>query len=93
VKPETREEFQDLVYAAGLSEEDIRWDYSGRGMYGRECVGLTCSESEMFGFIGEVARATEDDDWDWVKDVRSDSMGLDTIWYWPNVSVEEEDDA
>jgi hypothetical protein len=80
---------------------DIRDDYSGRGMYGRHgrhCIGYVGDDPLRFGF--ELAVLLADDPYgdSGVDDVRdaidsmgcvvSDSMGCDTIWYWPDVSVE-----
>jgi hypothetical protein len=91
--PTTREEFEDLVELAGMfADEVVRWGYSGRGMYGDECVGIVCDDEDFYRLIGEVARATEDDDWDWVTKVRTDGMGKNTIFYWERLRLPEDDE-
>lgn len=59
--------------------------YSGRGMYGRKCVGVTIdrdSDWTPFALGAELALLLGDE----VRDLRScmDGMGLDTILYFPN---------
>lgn len=91
---------------AGLSESDLRTDYSGRSMYGRNCVALICTLTELCRFVAALGRlhaelyvedltdaeqrAAEDTEEfiaSLLRDVRSDSMGLDTVWYFPHVEV------
>lgn len=72
-----------------LMEQDIevRENYSGKGMFGQNCPGIVCDIATFALFcacLGAVA-----DEWDWVGNVRSDSMGTSTIWYWPGVQLEE----
>lgn len=56
-------------------------DYSGRGMFGRECVGIV-TDSPMHVIEKAAARG--------VRGFRTDNMGLDTIVYWPSVKKPEE---
>lgn len=59
-----------------LTDMDLRpRSYSGRGMYGRECVGASID-----GHPG---------DYELPKDWRSDSLGKGFIVYWPSVAWEE----
>lgn len=83
----------EVLRSAGFEPEN----YSGRGMYGRECVGVTISRGQstfnlaaqlcveaidLFGeeegpdFIEELSRLS----------VSEDSMGHDSIVYFPRVS-------
>ena len=81
--------------------------YSGRGMFGKECLGVTThSQSEL---VADVMSAIIDhvmDEPDGDRDagdaaeafrnMRTDSMGRDTIVYFPNVchvKDEEVDDS
>lgn len=59
---------------------DFEESYSGRGMYGAECVGITCDDpDEILMKLGEHG----------FKDRPSeDSMGRQFILYWPRISVE-----
>lgn len=49
---------QQLLKAAceDSGEVDFRNDYSGRGMYGKRCVGITGSRGDCQRVIGEVLR-------------------------------------
>jgi hypothetical protein len=79
---------------------EIYEDYSGRGMYGATCFGLTCSGDVIYPFFvelgAEVARVVESGDLDVYDDLagdlaraaRTDSMGRDTIVYFPGFSLD-----
>jgi hypothetical protein len=85
----SREQLEDLQ-SEGF---DLRDDYSGRFMYGENCLGLTGDFSDLMRF---TLRITDpENEWrvsnnEWLLSVRSDSMGRDMIFYWPTVSVEKE---
>lgn len=98
----------DLLEYVGnnlAGEQDVRSDYSGRGMYGKPCVGVVADNPT--NFVTELAMALVDQDYDgddpgdwWeacnrlrdqldkLGEPLSDGMGLSTIWYWPNITVE-----
>lgn len=67
--------------------------YSGRGMYGRKCVGLTGSMQDIMQVIGAVIKEAHfnsdeiefTDVVDCLLDFKQDSMGLDVIVYWPEL--------
>lgn len=69
---------------AEYREGEVRTDYSGRGMYGKECFGIVVRYRDDLGEILDAAGDfTEDMDnpvWD--------NMGLSHIAYWPWLSVE-----
>lgn len=78
---------------------DIR-SYSGRGMYGKECLGVDIPRGGLGEFLASVIEGTPEDH---VSDIaqafrgmQTDQMGLGTIVYFPDVSFtsdeEEEDD-
>jgi hypothetical protein len=82
--------------------EDVRTDYSGRGMYGSECFGIVSDGSgwTLAQSLSEMlADAREAEYYDLEADLETllerepttDSMAFDTIFYWPNVRVSEED--
>jgi hypothetical protein len=87
-----RTQIIETLEDAGLSEDDIRDDYSGRGMYGRECFGFVGSDRDLIRFVVGLARVT-DEDYDWLANVCTDNMGLSTIYYWPGVKLSEDFDA
>jgi hypothetical protein len=71
-------------------EVEFRHNYSGRAMYGRECVGITGDMSDCMLVIGEIIKQQKeepsfDDDVDTLLDFKTDSMGRDVIVYWPQL--------
>lgn len=82
-----------VVMAADMAgidiDEDLRRDYSGRGMYGDECVGIVCGDREYGTFLTELA----DDDPELAREladsVKTDSMATRTIYYWPQYRLAE----
>jgi hypothetical protein len=73
-----------LKLIAALDAAGIKWrDYSGRGMYGSYCVGVTCGrdtyEREVIEAVAEIPEAASPN---------YDSMGLGTILYWPAAIID-----
>lgn len=89
-------EGQDLIAAAQGAGYEAR-SYSGRGMYGKPCVGIDVPrEVSLFSFALELYRALADsgadegaafEALDELSSLapREDSMGLDKIIYFPSV--------
>jgi len=83
-----------------LDNDDVtlRESYSGRGMYGRNCPGITGSFNGCMDVIAEVIKAAYgagDVEGARVVDTllcfRQDSMGLDVIIYWEDLPEFERD--
>lgn len=76
--------------------EDLGYEtrsYSGRGMYGRECLGVTVEEPVSFALeLGEAIGADDERSFGRLPAVRWDSMGRDYIVYFPNVPYDGEND-
>lgn len=86
-------------------EVNFRNDYSGRGMYGKRCVGIDSDMTSCMAIIGEVIKQcasniAKDDphaqaDFEMAVDILlqfdRDSMGRDVILYWPDLQEEEEE--
>ena len=78
--------------------DEIRSDYSGRGMFGKSCVGVVVSSMGDFvsGVVNLVQDVAEDSDHPLaemvpqLKRMSTDNMGYDTIVYWPGVMVEDD---
>jgi hypothetical protein len=70
-----------LMYEQGLSVRS----YSGRAMYGAECVGV---DLESIAQLWALAQAigSDEDLRDKVSAPTTDSMGLNIIAYWPNLA-------
>lgn len=64
---------------------DFRSDYSGRGMYGRECVGVVTSNmATLLMVLGQKGFDVE-------QRVCTDNMGRDTIVYFPDLQDDPDD--
>lgn len=72
------------------NELEFRTDYSGRGMFGKTCVGVVCDDP--ISTVVEIADAIRDNGFDCASTelgaIRQDSMGLSRIIYFPNLCKE-----
>lgn len=92
-------------YQADLDlDENLRRNYSGRGMYGRECFGITHShQGQLMSFLLHLDRIVQEDAPDYEVDfdlafeltdgASSDSMAFDTITYFPGFLVGNNPDS
>lgn len=74
--------------------EDLGYEtrsYSGRGMYGRECLGVTVEDPISFTLELGYAIGQEETS-ELPRRTSWDSMGLDYIVYFPNVPYDGEDE-
>ncbi|AFM10457.1 hypothetical protein PIS_068 [Saccharomonospora phage PIS 136] len=90
-----------------LDSDNIRTDYSGRGMAGDTCLGIVVDDYTNATQVGAalmmlvLAEKQDNDDFDALYDgddllevlgrTRTDSMGLDQIVYWPDITVADND--
>lgn len=56
---------------------DVRYDYSGRGMFGKQCLGIVCDNPQAA--IEEAASRG-------LRGAEVDSMGRQSIVYWRSVT-------
>lgn len=83
----TPKRFLELIVAAELEARS----YSGRGMFGRSCIGIDLERGESaVGAALKIAAACDTIEeveylYRALKDAREDSMGLGTIVYWPDM--------
>ncbi len=94
-------EIKDAFESAGLNVRS----YSGRGMYGRSCLGVVTDKSGaalVCEVIQELISGASDDSEtvDKISDLCSelsdpseDSMGLSTIVYWPDIEWQSDSDG
>lgn len=73
-----------IQHVADTGDLEIHPAYSGRGMYGKTCWGIAGSFADLFEASMEIARILRSQGLDLPAPAR-DSMGLDSIWYWPKV--------
>lgn len=84
------ERFIELLDDAGCEPRS----YSGRGMYGARCVSITTDRYQSEGYVAALTMIYAESDeqsellsvW---RGVRSDSMGLDTVIYFPDMDWPE----
>lgn len=84
---------EDIEYAAyesdDFDQDNIRYDYSGRAMYGQTCLAIVGSLRDLGAFMCTVVPHVNEDlvpmeAW---PDVHMDSMGLQQVFYWPHIHV------
>lgn len=91
---------KQLIEVIGWAEFKAQ-KYSGRGMYGSECVGFT-AKSEIKAVAKIVLETVNIGGWsgeldediasicEALEDAQTDSMGLDTIIYFPRIQWPED---
>lgn len=66
-------------------------DYSGRGMYGKLCVGIVCGDilGTLVKLCDYLNNFLEDGESlsDYIGTPKTDSLGLDCILYFPNIQM------
>ena len=81
--------FQEIV-SEFIEEDDMR-SYSGRGMFGRSCLGIDV-ESVLSFYCEIIRQEMSEDEREMVADIvessKTDNMGKDYIIYFPNVSYD-----
>ncbi len=90
----TEDEFETLAFNLGNDSESDHREYSGRGMYGKACIGFTIENraasvlrvglAVMQSFDEETAESIIDR-------AAWDSMGLNMIVYFPGVTIAEKE--
>jgi len=89
----TLEAISDFCEAHGYSFHE---DYSGRGMYGQSCIGISFRNASGFQIGVELAlhlmEHCEDDAPNLLEELtrqyREDQLGLGSIIYFPGISAE-----
>ncbi len=81
---------QQILEDAGFETRS----YSGRAMYGKSCLGVEVARGQSLGelFATIIENVEEDDRYEVAQQVRrlcTDSMGLGTIVYFPNVEFDD----
>jgi len=75
------EELTKLIQVANLFESKVR-TYSGRNMYGKECLGIDCNYGSEIELIEEAASQG-------IRGAKIDTMGKGMIVYWPDLEKNE----
>lgn len=86
----------DTFGVAGESGHEItKTDYSGRGMYGKTCVGFVVRPRDVAAVGAAIALAFGDDltsTCEMLSQVCQDTMAFDVIVYFPGVTLASEDE-
>lgn len=88
-------ELCDILFDAG---QEIR-NYSGRGMNGAECLGITTDDNPLDVVLeiissavdNELSRSVIKELCGQLQGAKTDSMGRGTIIYWPRIEWEDPD--
>lgn len=91
-----RNAVRDALKSCDEFIESIRVDYSGRGMYGRECFGIVTDDP--FQVVGALSKnlamdGFEDLAIDFYCHVCTDSMGMSKIIYFPEIEWGREEES
>lgn len=92
IKRMGKHRLQMLIEDAGM----LPHSYSGRGMYGHECLAIDCDSNKLlshFSFILDAAKRYPTDALvsdleiltDAMRQACTDEMGLGTVIYWPRI--------
>lgn len=87
---------EEVAEIVGLDEDDVRTGYSGRGMYGKTCVGFDLDGSSALLALGAALAAVFPNEYeDFIHRARTDGMGRGIIVYFPGIetdAVESDED-
>lgn len=88
-------DFETLETIADEVGGEVRTNYSGRGMYGKTCVGIVLDDSNLLA-LGVAIADNIVRDYELRERLTSnystDSMGYNTIVYWIGVTCEDAPD-
>ena len=89
---------QALIRLSSSFDMDVRPNYSGRGMFGKTCLGIDTDHSAFVVAVNVVNAIHDMQDIDEnerellleeVEGTRQDNMGLGYIYYWHGISYDE----
>ena len=85
-EPNTQESNMSIDMMRDTADElelDFTTTYSGRGMFGATCVGVSGPVWRLTNWWAALPAVVQAE----LGEPRSDNMGMDLIWYWPWVSA------
>lgn len=87
----TYNKLMEIAVEAGIPEEAVRTDYSGRYMYGATCVGFDLSGASEMLSLGAALRNECDVETleQFESAATTDSMGMGIVVYFPGIEVEK----
>ena len=69
--------------AGQFENAEVYYGYSGRCMFGKKCIGISCDRCDVNNVIAEAGAAG-------IKGARTDSLGKGSIVYWPEYDFQKE---
>lgn len=82
---ETKHPLQLLLESDGLECQS----YSGRSMYNQTCLAVVAPLGELMAAVASTTDFNSEEVCEAVRCIRHDALGLDTIYYFPEVSFVE----
>ena len=72
-------------------EVDVVHNYSGRGMYGRQCPAIIGDRYNLLAVLFDIAK-TDPDSFDGfeLQSWKEDDMGMLVVFYWPHLGGSNE---
>lgn len=84
------ETLDTLLDAAMGTDADVRTDYSGDFMFGKTCFGIVGDMKDYGLFLVRVAEEDGDLARELAVSVRTDGMGMNSIFYWEHLETSDE---
>ena len=82
-----------IVDAARDNGFELYFNYSGRGMFGKKCFGITGNLSDIGSFFIDACMSCSEEEIydlsDCFTSVQWDSLGIDKIFYFPRLLITE----
>lgn len=79
---------EHFMETASLCDVNIYDNYSGRGMFGESCLGVSGHEDDLDSFVidlvAEAPKSVKSELRKLAKSVRKDQLGKGMIYYFPN---------
>jgi NADH/NAD ratio-sensing transcriptional regulator Rex len=84
-------DLNEIADAMDIERRHVRTDYSGRGMYGRTCVGFDLdSTSDVLRLGGVLSEILDEQAYqEFVDRMATDSMGRGIIVYFPGIKSDK----
>lgn len=85
------DDLYEILRAADLHEEDVKSNYSGRGMYGKTCLGLSLYGASKALDVGvALHKVLGEEAWEVIQTANMDSFGMGVILYFTGVQLDED---
>ena len=80
-----------IINFANENNLDCMKDYSGRGMYGKKCIGIICDYKDILKVLGDIIVHLKDEELisssEDLGPIKVDNMGLQEILYFELIGL------